>query len=298
MGQYPPDLKLVEREIDDHLQKNNKLAQVFEVFKKVLLAQLNHLDQIQMGVTLSEEELKDCFRNNQYVMSCQDITLDEQLFLALLDDICQAIKEASPDAPDALLKFSQDPELQEGKISKFLEQIKLLNKKELETLIQEKEMHQRTGLDSEVISYVLFSSLSPFYSILTQRVLEKTDFALWRNHYCPVCGQKPVMGKHRVEDGARILACWLCHAQWNYPRLECPHCQNNEQKQLRFFYVQEDKARQVHVCENCKHYLKFVDAKMLQKDVCLDVEAIATGHLDVLAEKEGYTLPEIASMLN
>ena len=298
MSQYPPTLKDVEKEIELYLQKNSSFAQVFEVYKKVLLEQTDALGSIETKVTLSEEELKNCFRNNKYIMACQDVNVDERQFVEILDNICKAIKEASPEAPDELLQLSKDPEFQAENIHDFLQQIKLMNKTELEQFVQEKQIDKRTGLDSEVITFVLFSGLSPFYSSFMNQVEEKVDFSLWRNTYCPVCGQRPVMGKHRKEDGARILECWLCHAQWGFPRLECPHCDNHDQENLRFFYVPEDKARQCHICEKCKHYLKIIDEKMLQKEVFLALEAIATGHLDVLADKEGYTQPEKAGILN
>lgn len=298
MVQYPPEIEKVENEINNHLLQNSNLAQVFEVYRKILLVQVSLIDRIKTEVSLSEEEFKECLRKNQYVMSCQDIKVDGRVFLELLKNVCKAIKDASPDAPDKLLHLIEDQEFQEDEIDNFLQQIKAFDKKELEQFIQEKQIHTRTGLDSEVISFVIFSSISPFYSSFMNMVSEKVDFSIWRNNFCPVCGQKPVIAKHRSEDGARILECWLCHAQWYFPRMECPHCDNKEQENLRFFYVPGDKARQVHVCEKCKHYLKTVDGKMLQKDVILDVEAIATGHLDVLAKEEGYTLPERAGILN
>ena len=106
------------------------------------------------------------------------------------------------------------------------------------------------------------------------------------------------MAKHRSEDGARVLECWLCHAQWVFPRVECPYCDNKERKKLRFFYLPGDKAHQVHVCEVCKSYLKTVDAKNMKKDVILEVEEIATGQLDLLAEQEGYKPPGRAPLLH
>jgi len=298
LGQYPPAIKKVEAEIDLQLQNNSNLKQVFDVYKRIFFVQSSYLDQINTEVSLTEEEMKDCFRNDQHILSCQDLKIDGQTFLDLLEKICQAIKEASPEAPDNLLELSKARELQESKVNGFLEDIKAFNKKELEQYVQDKEMDQNTGLDSEVISFAVFSALIPFFSSFMNSVSETVDFSLWRNSFCPVCGQKPVIAKHRKDDGARILECWLCHAQWNFPRLECPHCNNEDQGSLRFFYVPEDRARQVHVCEKCEHYLKIIDEKMLQKEVILDLEAIATGHLDVLANKEGYTLPEIASLLN
>ena len=121
-----------------------------------------------------------------------------------------------------------------------------------------------------------------------KQINKKVDFSLWRESYCPVCGQTAVIARHRSEDGARVFECWLCHAEWIFPRLECPYCHNSDQKKLRFFYVTGDKARQVHVCEKCKRYLKTIDGKIMEKDALLEIEAIATCYLDELAMREGY----------
>ena len=111
---------------------------------------------------------------------------------------------------------------------------------------------------------------------------------MWSNCCCN--------SNNRIEDGARVLHCWLCHAEWVYPRLECPYCDNKEQNNCAFS-IPGDKSRQVHVCEKCKKYLKTIDMKTMQKRL-LDVEAIATGYLDIVAKREGYRAPDETVLLN
>lgn len=295
---YPPSMDRVIKEVEFHLEKNKNLAQIFEVYKGILAVQLDILDKIKTSVNLSEEELKEYFRNKKYLMSDQKIEIDSELFRKILQSVCKAIKEASPEAPVSLLRLSEAEVFNEENIQEFLRQIALYNKQELESFIEEKEIDKKTGLDSEIIAFVIFMSLSPFYSVNMKEVRGKVDFSSWRQSYCPVCGQTAVIAKHRNEDGARVLECWLCHAEWVYPRMECPYCNNNDQKKLRFFYVTGDKARQVHVCEQCKRYLKTIDSKIMEKDALLDIEAIATSYLDELAKKEGYKPPIEMVVLN
>jgi FdhE protein len=295
---YPPSMDRVTKEVEFHLEKNKNLAQIFEVYKGILAVQLDCLDKIKASVILSEKELKEYFRNKKFLMSDQKLEIESKLFREILGSICKAIKKASPEAPESLLKLSEAEELDEENIQELLQKIALYNKQELEYFIEEKEIDKKTELNSEIIAFVIFMSLSPFYSANMKEVREKVDFSSWRQSYCPVCGQTAVIAKHRSEDGARVLECWLCHAEWVYPRMECPYCNNSDQKKLRFFYVTGDKARQVHVCEKCKRYLKTIDSKIMEKDVLLDIEAIATSYLDELAKREGYKPPKGAVVLN
>ncbi len=295
---YPPSMDRLEQEIAFHLEKNNTLAPIFEVYKSVLAVQLQYLDKIDVAGNMSAEEMKNCFRQEKYLLAEQNPAFDGVIFKELMGSIAEAILEASPEAPETLRRLNTLGEFNAANIDAFLQQAMFFNKQEMESFIEETEMDKRAVLDSEIIAFVIFMSLSPFLTSMMKGAGEGVGFSLWRQGFCPVCGQVAIIAKHDSEDGSRVLECWLCHAQWVFPRLECPYCDNKEQKKLRFFYLQGDKSRQVHVCEECKSYLKTVDAKTMQKDVLLEVEAIATGQLDLLAEKEGYHLPVRTPLLH
>ena len=295
---YPPSIDRVNKEVEFHLEKNKNLEQIFEVYKAILAVQLKFLNKIKPSLLLSEKELKEYFRNKKFIMSDQRLQINGTLFREIMDSVCKAIKKASPEAPDSLLTLAEAEEFKDAKVQGLLHNIALYNKQELEKYIKEIGMDKDTQLDSEIITFVIFMSLSPFYSMNMKQINKKVDFSLWRESYCPVCGQTAVIARHRSEDGARVFECWLCHAEWIYPRLECPYCHNSDQKKLRFFYVTGDKARQVHVCEKCKRYLKTIDGKIMEKDALLEIEAIATCYLDELAKREGYIPPDEAAILN
>ena len=292
---YPPSMDRVTREIEKNVKKNKDLSKIYEVYKSVLAVQLQYMDRIEkiISIEADPDELKDLLRNGTFILSGYTLNMEGKLYKELVQAICGAIKEASAEAPDNLLNLHTAEEFAEGaNLQTFIKDIAKLNKQDLQDYLENTEMDKRTGLDSEVLSFVLVMALSTFYSLYMKKVREKIDFTLWRKGHCPVCGQVASFARHRGEDGARVLLCWLCHAEWVFPRLECPYCGNKEQKQLRFFYLPGEKARQVHVCEVCNKYLKTVDGKALEGDVLLDVEAIASGYLDDLAEKEGYKRPD------
>lgn len=295
---YPPSMERINEEADFFIKKNSDMSQIFSLYKAILAAQTAYLHKINISIPLTGEQLKDSLRKKQYILSCRKPDLDAGLFKEVLISVCKAIKEVSPEAPDSVLKLYEANEFNKEKIDVFLKNIALFSQEELTGFIEKNEMDKRTGLDSEIITFILFMSLSPFYSVLREEVQKKVDFSIWRQGYCPVCGQIATIAEHRKEDGARVLNCWLCHARWVFPRMECPYCNNTDQKTLRFFYVVDDKVRQVHVCEKCKKYLKTIDSRALNKDVLLEVEAIGTAYLDELAGKEGYQSPCRTGLLN
>lgn len=296
--QFLPPLHKAKKEIAYHLERNKNLTQVFEIYQAILAVQTEYLQKIETPATMSKEEIEDCFREGKYLLSKQDLPVDTTLFLEIAKEVCKALNDASPEPPQALMELFESEHFQGSNLESTLQKAISSDTAQLESYITENKLDEETGLDSEVITYIIFSSLTPFYIKYLQAIRQITDFTLWREGFCPVCGQTAMIAKHRPDDGARILGCWLCHAEWYFPRLECPYCDNKDSKKLRFFYVPEDKARQVHFCDVCKKYLKTVDGKMLEKDVLLDVESIANGHLDALAKREGFILPAEKSFIN
>ncbi|MDZ7261007.1 MAG: formate dehydrogenase accessory protein FdhE, partial [candidate division KSB1 bacterium] len=112
----------------------------------------------------------------------------------------------------------------------------------------------------------------------------------WLKGYCPICGNLPGMARLEQETGQRILWCSFCHAQWNFPRIQCPFCSNNDHDRLKYFFIEEESPYRVDVCENCGKYLKTIDERRLpeEREIYLPIEDLATYELDMAAEKEGY----------
>jgi len=70
--------------------------------------------------------------------------------------------------------------------------------------------------------------------------------------------------------------------------VKCPFCGNEEQQTLSYFTVEGDERYRVDVCDVCKHYIKTLDFRNAGEEAILDVEDVATLHLDMLAHEEGY----------
>lgn len=110
----------------------------------------------------------------------------------------------------------------------------------------------------------------------------------WGEGYCPICGKEPKIGELRGSEDQRFLFCNQCGFEWQFSRVKCPFCGNEEQQTLAYFTVEGEERYRVDVCNECKRYVKMVDSSDMGGKANLDVEDIATLHLDMLATEEGY----------
>jgi FdhE protein len=106
---------------------------------------------------------------------------------------------------------------------------------------------------------------------------------------CPLCGGKPLVGVLRAEgDGAkRLLTCFLCAMEWDYRRLVCPSCGEEDVKKLAVYQAKEFPAVRVEACDSCRSYIKTVD---LTKDghAIPAVDEIATIPLNLWAAEHDF----------
>jgi FdhE protein len=139
----------------------------------------------------------------------------------------------------------------------------------------------------DLIELFLEESLRPSLEVVAQKYADRIARSGWSEGYCPICGKEPKIGQIRGEDG-RFLFCNQCGFEWHYLRIKCPFCGNEEQQSLAYFTVEGDEQYRVDVCNECKRYIKIVDFRESKREPNLDVEDIATLHLDILANEEGY----------
>jgi FdhE protein len=140
----------------------------------------------------------------------------------------------------------------------------------------------------DLVELFIEESLRPALEKVTARHGDSIRKADWAEGYCPVCGREPKIGEIRDEEGSRYLFCNQCGFEWSYLRIKCPFCGNEEQQSLAYFTIEGDERYRVDVCNECKRYIKIVDFREAKQKADLDVEDIATLHLDMLANDEGY----------
>ena len=164
-------------------------------------------------------------------------------------------------------------------------------------LQQQGEAHHRELLDS-VASTPLFdpSNVEQFFA---RAVLQPYAEALARQlpapigysgAVCPFCDGAPLAAVLRPEgDGAkRFLLCSLCLREWEFRRVICAWCGEQDHHKLPRFGTDELPHVNVFACDTCKHYLKGVDLTVNGLAVPL-VDEVAAAPLDLWATEQGYT---------
>jgi FdhE protein len=214
-------------------------------------------------------------------LSCEECDLSEpkQYFLALLgiaekrvpgetDEVIQKIKEGTVDF-ERMLRDS------------------------FYTLHDECEEDSTDPEDLEddafdLIDLFLEESLRPAMEMVVEKYGQIITESVWSEGYCPVCGKEPKIGEIKDDEGRRFLFCNQCGFEWYFRRIQCPFCGNDEQQTLAYFTIEGDERYRVDVCNMCKRYIKMVDFRESKEEANLDIEDIATLHLDMLANEEGY----------
>ena len=140
----------------------------------------------------------------------------------------------------------------------------------------------------DLVDMFLEESLRPAMEKVVEKYGKIVTESGWSEGYCPICGKEPKIGEIKEEEEMRFLFCNQCGFEWHFRRIQCPFCGNDEQQALAYFTIEGDERYRVDVCNVCKRYIKMVDFRKSKEEANLDVEDIATLHLDMLANDEGY----------
>ena len=153
---------------------------------------------------------------------------------------------------------------------------------------EEEAAEEEEDASFDLVELFIEESLRPALEQVVARHGDAVTKADWSEGYCPICGREPKIGEIRDEEATRYLFCNQCGFQWSFRRIRCPFCGNEEQQTLAYFTIEGDERYRVDVCNACKRYIKIVDFRETNRKADMDVEDIATLHLDMLANDEGY----------
>ena len=143
------------------------------------------------------------------------------------------------------------------------------------------------GLDPGVLRFLGIIALKPSLHTLRDALSQNIDKEAWDHGYCPLCGSQPSMA-YFDETGKRYLHCELCGEEWAYPRLNCPFCRNQDHETLGYFHSDDEEGYRVDFCRKCLRYLKTVDKRVFENPAPMELEYLATIHLDILANEHGF----------
>ncbi len=106
---------------------------------------------------------------------------------------------------------------------------------------------------------------------------------------CPWCNRRPGLAVLRPQGdgGQRNLVCGFCLAEWQFRRVVCPGCGEENHIKLPVYTAAELPHIRVECCDSCKTYIKCID---LTKTGLADplVDELASIPLDLWAEGHCY----------
>jgi FdhE protein len=106
---------------------------------------------------------------------------------------------------------------------------------------------------------------------------------------CPFCSRKPALGVLRQQgDGARrSLLCGFCLLEWEYRRVVCPGCNQEDQAKLPVYTAEQFPHMRVECCDTCHTYIKSTD---LTRNGLAEplVDELVSMPLDLWAQEHGY----------
>jgi FdhE protein len=107
--------------------------------------------------------------------------------------------------------------------------------------------------------------------------------------FCPFCGSRPVVAVLRPEGdgGKRSLVCSLCSTEWNFRRVVCPNCGEENKDKLPIFVAKEFENVRVDACDTCRSYIKSIDMTKDGNAVPV-VDELATVSLNLWATENNY----------
>ncbi len=137
----------------------------------------------------------------------------------------------------------------------------------------------------EAATFCARAFLQPYAELLaTGPVLPMTTRPV-----CPRCEAMPQMGVLRPEgDGARrTLLCSFCVTEWDFRRIVCPSCGEEDEKKLGYYTAKEFDYIRVEACDTCKTYINTVD--LTKNGLAVPaVDELAAIPLSLWAKEQGY----------
>jgi formate dehydrogenase accessory protein FdhE len=129
--------------------------------------------------------------------------------------------------------------------------------------------------------------LQPYAELRRSRAAlrpSQTTYAL-----CPFCSRKPALGVLRQmgDGGARSMICSFCQAEWDFRRIVCPGCGEEDDKKLAVFTATDFDYIRVEGCDSCKTYIKTIDLTKNGRAEPL-VDELASAPLDLWAREHSY----------
>jgi len=218
---------------------------------------------------------------NLPLVEIKDFIYDDTEAVNLFRAICELAQDANPklsgaaEVLDAAVKTSLSPR-------KLFDGLLEGNEALFENVADELQV------DKQIVGFITYNSLKPsLCACADQLAVYLNQGEPWLQGYCPICGSAPLLSMLE-QEGRRKLVCGFCWHLWSAKRIHCPFCDCSQNKDLHYFYSEQEKDCRVDLCNNCKKYIKTIDLRKIDRLIYPPLEQLATMHLDLKARETGF----------
>jgi len=258
-------------------------AELLEFYGELFIIQEECKNRIRLDpIPISDKMQAIKAREKLPLIDINDFVYDNSESSELFMTICQLAEKTTSKLSDSAKIIIEGVETKLSLKDLFAG---LLNGNEavFETLSAELE------IEKQVLGFLAYNSLKPSLCVCADQLtvyLNKSE--PWSEGYCPICGNVPILSILDLE-GRRNLVCSFCWQLWSASRGYCPYCNSTLDKELHYFYNEEEKDARVDLCENCKKYIKTIDTRKIARLIYPPLEHISRLHLDIKAQDIGFT---------
>jgi len=144
---------------------------------------------------------------------------------------------------------------------------------------------QQIGAFAQFLPRAFLQPYAEFRAALTPKPPMVTTMRV-----CPLCGARPLLGVLRPEGdgGKRFLLCPFCSQEWEFRRILCSTCGEEEEGKLPVYVAEQLPHIRVEACDTCKFFLTTVDLTKDGHAIPL-VDDLAAIPLTLWAHEHGYS---------
>ncbi|MDF2571625.1 MAG: FdhE protein [Sporomusa sp.] len=141
------------------------------------------------------------------------------------------------------------------------------------------------GLDDTQLRMYIHLVCQTVMNIMAESISSDEVIKSWRKNVCPACGSVPALAYYDG-SGKRKLVCATCATHWQFRRLGCTACGEENHNNLRLLDSGSNcPGWSVQVCKTCHGYLKVVDLREITQIPDWILANVSTMPIDFAAQK-------------
>ena len=274
------DAAAVEKAVAQLTAERPAYASILGFYGPVFTAQIKAASHTSpASIAVDESILKMKIKEGFSLIAPADFTIDFPAAEKLLADVCSIAavsgKKLSGAGKELALAMAAGESLED------LFHDVLDNKGRLDA------MAEKSNVPADMLSLLLYLSIKPSIEFGSRQLAESLEENANGHGSCPICGSAPIIGELDA-DGRLWVHCSLCGHRWPVERMVCLFCQNRDSASLEYQYRENEPEYRLYLCNACRHYLKVVDTRKLDRIFFPPLEQAVSLHLDLMASEKGF----------